>query len=160
MHNSTVDFRLRLLIRFTRAYGAFNIEGHAPLSTNLPPSVCLQGLTPYDYTLTILPRSLVLKWTSAPPVSVHLVAFPFGGVTQCFFHFYNLRTYAQFQSEPIPSCFQSLIFRPCLFGFSQPFRVRREECRPLSPLYELPRIMYSKQYFYLLLNNVLRILEV
>jgi hypothetical protein len=132
MHNSTVDFRLRLLIRFTRAYGMFNIEGHIPLSTNLPSSVCLRQLTPYDYTLTILPRSLVMKWTSAPPVSVHLVAFPsfrVGGVTQCFFHFYNLRTYAHFQGEPIPSCFQSLIFRPCLFGFSQSFRVRRGSCR-------------------------------
>lgn len=61
MHNSTVDFRLRLLIEFSRAYGVFNIESHTPLSINLPSSICLQKLTPYDYTLTILPRPLVWK---------------------------------------------------------------------------------------------------
>ena len=72
------------------------------------------------------------------------------GASLSVFPFHNLRTYGQSLLDPTPS----RVSRPCLFGFSQLFRVRREECRPLSPLYELPRTMHSKQCFQLLLKSV------
>ena len=62
----------------------------------------------------------------------------------CVFPILNLRSYGQVLIDPA----SSLMPRSDLLGFSQPFRVRREGCRLLSPLYELPRIMRSKQRFF------------
>lgn len=148
MHNSTADFRLRLLIRISRAYGVFNIESHTPLSITLPPSVCLQELTPYDYTLTILPRSLVWKESSTTRQSSPC-CLPFGSVTQRF----SL-------SQPSDLCpfsrwANAIAGVSSVLAWSLPTYVRREGCKHLSLLYELPRIMRSKQRFLLLLNSVL-----
>ncbi len=110
--------------------------------------VCL-GLTQWNYTLTILPRSLVWKEPGTTR-QTSPCCLPLRGRHLVFFPFHNLRTYGQSLLDPTPS----RVPRPCLFGFSQPFRVRREECRPLSPLYELPRTMHSKQCFQLLLKSV------
>ena len=83
--------------------------------------------------------------------SIFVLLPSLAGASLNVFPFHDLRTYAHFQGEPTPS----LVFRPCLLGFSQLFPVRREGCRLLSPLYELPRIMRSKQRLFLLLNSLL-----
>lgn len=73
------------------------------------------------------------------------------GASLSVFSFHNLRTYAHFQGEPTPS----LMSRPCLFGFSQPFPVRRRGCRPVLPLYKLPCIVIDdpkRPLFFLLFN--------
>lgn len=75
---------------------------------------------------------------------------PLSGASANVFPIYDLQTYGQSLLDPIPS----RIPRPCLFGFSQPFPVRRRGCRPVLPLYELPRTMRSKQRYILLLNNL------
>jgi len=142
IHNSTVDVCLRLLVRFSRAYGVFNIESHTPLSINLPQSVYPRRFTQWDYTLTILPRSLVWKEPGTTRQSSSS-RFPCGA-SENVFPFHNLRTYGHFLGDPTPS----LVFRPCLLGFSQPFRVRRSGRRPHLLLYDSRRIMRSKQRFY------------
>jgi hypothetical protein len=153
MHNFHVDPRLRLLVQVSRIYGMFNIESHIPPSLTLSSGVYLQKFTLYDYTLTILSRLLVQKESSTTCQSSPS-RFPFGA-SENVFPFYDLRTYGQSLLDPTPS----LVSRSCLLGFSQPLRVRREGCKLRSPLYELPRIMRSKQRFLLFSINTNNIIS-
>lgn len=165
MHNFHVDSRLRLLVHVSRVCGMFNIESHIPTSITLPFSVYLQQLTPYDYTLTILSRLLVQmeSSTTCQSSSTRLpflsptfrTDYQYYGASVNVFPIYNLQIYDQFLRGPTPS----LVSRSCLLGFSQPLWVRRDECKPHSLLYELPRIMRSKQRFLLFSINFRNIIS-
>ena len=112
-------------------------------------------LTPLDYTLAIIFSIVGVEWSPAPPVRLHIPAFPLRGRRYMFFPFTIFELRATFQMTRRP---RGRLARTCL---GSPIS-RRDGRRPFSPLYKLPCIMRSKQRKTIIkkLHHLLRILNI